>query len=178
MNRLEAMRMVDHLSAKAVDVLKADGYHSMIVMLITPSGMQIVGVQPVLEAVEEFHAAGRHADADAAMDRAADAVRAAAKAIGAFGFILVSEVWTLRRQPSIIGGDEPGLGGIERPRFAPDRVEALSLAWEFVAEDAGRISGSRTWEFSRRPGKEDEIAEVGPPHDIEGQAGGRFSNIV
>lgn len=185
MTKDEINAVVDNLFCTAKMLLQRDGCHVFMAMLFTPKGQIPVSLQEFLEKAERWYAEGKVANACAAKDCIAVAVRNVAKSVDAFGICVIGEVWTLDRSPrgvQIVGGDEPGRADVigEIPRFSPDRVEALSLTFEFRLPDGSKYEGWRSARFERQKDSSghERIVFVGEEKRGEGEYWGRFGNFL
>lgn len=120
MTRADAEALLADTKARAARILVEDGRHTPLMLLLPPAaaGRPVLLALGAMMASEQAKAVGMAA------------VREAVRTMRPAGVVSVLETWVSQR-PKVVGGDEPGLGGMLKPRDDPDRREALTVMWEF-----------------------------------------------
>lgn len=171
---------VDTASKMATTMLTIAGYHEPIMIVVSPTGMDVVSLADIMEAFEKTLASGRVEEAYAIKGKMSFIMKEILKKLSAYGYAFITEAWlrkVKKEDVQLMGGDEPGKGGYvaENPRCSPDRLEALTLNWEFKMADSTKAGGIRSWVFNRVDGKIVLDPHEDTPNDV---ADGRFVGLL
>lgn len=144
----------------------AEGRHAVIAVAVGKGGSQAIGLGP--------------APGDKGKLTKWDRLRKTLREKEAIGVVIIGEAWVVKAKPEEVVPQHGGGSGKARAisQFAlshPDRREALTIQWEFLTEDAGKIVGSWSRPFSRSEGKVsfDEKGEASEP-----APGGMTDNLL
>jgi len=164
MTRSDAEALVADVKARAARVLVEDGHHTPL-MILLPS---VSGPPPVLLAL------GAMMTSEAAKAVGMAAVREAVRATRPAGVVSVLESWVSQR-PKVVGGDEPGLGGVLKPRDDPGRREALVVVWEFRLDGESAVWEGMWQQFFRHVHGGEAVALDEVVEAITGEGGVRLA---
>lgn len=179
----KAQEYINNFSERATKTLQAIGGHPMLLVYITPDGkLRGVDFTEVLDRCEIAYALGLPELANSLKDTLSRIAKEVLKKSGAVGCALICEVWYAKAKKDevvVAYGDEPGKATfIGKPaRERADRMEALSMEYEFKVGDGRKIAGMKTWVFHRDG--DNNVSKVDPPEDKDnGTAEGRFVNLL
>lgn len=181
MNEEKVRETIEDISRLSVDHLKRNGDHPMIGLAYSDKGREVIPLDEVVQLTDILYRIGLHGRAMSAKEAMSKAIKKHLKETGAFGLIVVSEMWITeipKDNVQIAFGDEPGRSKVIGPiaRFDKNRKEALSVTWEFKLDDGKRFEGIRSWVFHRKGIGE---IEMDPPKTLEGSPmGGLFTGFI
>jgi hypothetical protein len=125
MTRDEITEYIGFLQTQAKEMLVKDGEHAPMVFLFPPHDL---AGEPAIISLGALMGSGDD------KELAAEAIRGTAQRVGASGVALIFEAWL---SPAAVS-QKWGL----RPSQDPDRIEVLSLSWEFrVPGESEKITG-------------------------------------
>lgn len=182
MNKFTAEQIIgkiDDLAKIARAIIVEHKNHDPISILYTEGGPKIIGLAHAMNESEKRFSAGDIQGGYAAKDAMAGMLKGFADKEKAFGIITIIEAWTKKVDPSeltVMGGDQPGMGGVvgPLPRFDKDRKEVLIISHEFRLADGTKSAGITTMEIIR----DGDRASLGAPEKSHGMGDGRLTNII
>jgi hypothetical protein len=179
MTKAQVEETLEKFSMIAESIMESCGSHDPISIFFTESGPRIVSSAPIMEDFEKAIVAGNIDAGYALKGQMADSLKKVAEESEAFGVITTVEAWAAaadQKDIQVIGGDQPGQGGVFGPlaRFDKNRKEVLTMAYEFKMDDGSRCEGMIVRPMTRVG----EKVSLGKPERFPGTGDGRLTKIL
>lgn len=148
MTQEEIDKMLATMEERGRSLMIETGNHPPIMLLFTDKpdkegGATIVHLGPIIEMAEEAFARGDSDTGYKVKQAMAYAMHAAVEEVKPFGLITIMDAYISKpKGDSLLGLDQ-------QPRSDPNRIEAMTMYWEFKMANGSKLSMSQAFPYKR-----------------------------